>query len=159
MRLDDAGNSSSISHSESLSRMISLDTPSALAGEFPGDSQHSIVQAGPLTSQADLKRYIILTKANGNTYFSCGYPACSHEGVFDSRRQTASHVRRVHLREKPFECTTCGKDFAYRQDANRHVNTMNCGKIHECTVCHKRYARKDYRDKHVKRCLWISKEK
>ncbi|KAF8503970.1 hypothetical protein JB92DRAFT_795594 [Gautieria morchelliformis] len=121
--------------------------------------QHRVVQIGPFTSQADLKRYIILTQENSNTYFTCDYPACSHEGAFDSRRQTASHVRRVHLMEKPFKCTTCGKYFAYQQDANRHVNTMNRGKIHECTICHKRYARKDYCDRHVIHCLRKTGEK
>jgi hypothetical protein len=40
------------------------------------------------------------------THTSRDYPDCPHEGVFRTMRQTASHVRRVHLKEKPFECTT-----------------------------------------------------
>jgi hypothetical protein len=124
-----------------------------ILGEIPGPPQHCVIQAGNSTRNFDLKGYIIKTKVNGNTHFWCGYPACSRENPFKGRQQVISHIRRVHLKEKPFKCMswyaedrpetprpcfllkpyseTC---FARKVDANRHVRTMNAGKKHECTV-------------------------
>ncbi|KAF8530838.1 hypothetical protein JB92DRAFT_365642 [Gautieria morchelliformis] len=120
--------------------------------EFSAHRQHSLLQVGTLTATFDLKAYMIKNKVNDITYYFCGYPDCGHKGRFDGRRQVISHIRCIHLKEKPFKCMTCGTFFARKQDATRHVNTMNRGKIFECTVCHKCYAREDFRDKHAKRC-------
>jgi hypothetical protein len=119
------------------------------------------MQVGTLTTTFDLKAYITKIKVNDTAYYFCGYPDCRHQGRFDTRRQAISHVRCIHLKEKPFKCMTwyayllprasvlldsySGTFFARKQDATRHVNTMNEGKAHECTVwyadpCHPIYA-------------------
>ncbi|KAF8530825.1 hypothetical protein JB92DRAFT_2855089 [Gautieria morchelliformis] len=135
------------------------------------------MQVGTLTTTLDLEAYIIKTRVNDMTSHFCGYPECEHKGRFDSRRKAISHIRCIHLKEKPFKCMTCGTFFARKPDATRHVNTMNRGKIYECTVwcadsshslsacsdmlvtSHKCYAREDFRDKHEKRCFTKSQGK
>ncbi|KAF8509237.1 hypothetical protein JB92DRAFT_3120019 [Gautieria morchelliformis] len=117
--------------------------------QFP---QHTFSQVGTFTSFSDLEIYIIKTNDESNTYHSCAYPNCSDKARFPSKRHAISHIRRVHLKEKPFMCS-CGKVYAYAQDAKRHIDTKNQGRIHECSICNKRYARQDYRDLHEKRCI------
>jgi hypothetical protein len=120
--------------------------------EYSADPQHSLVQVSAITTTLDLKAYIIETKVDQLTYYSCGYPGCGHKGRFNTRRQAISHIRCIHLKEKPFKCITwyayrlpwatqtsvilsySGTFFARRPDATRHVNMMNRGKIYECTV-------------------------
>jgi hypothetical protein len=120
--------------------------------EYSADPQHSLVQVSAITTTSDLKAHILETKVNEITVYSCGYPDCGHKGRFDTRRQAISHIRCIHLKEKPFKCITwyvsrlpwptrtsaslsySGTFFARRPDATRHVNTMNRGKIYECTV-------------------------
>ncbi|KAF8510170.1 hypothetical protein JB92DRAFT_3144466 [Gautieria morchelliformis] len=119
--------------------------------EVRGPPQHSIIQVDNSTRTFHLKRYIVKTKDNDSTHFWCGYPDCSHDRFY-ARQQVISHIRSVHLKEKPFKCATCEMYFVRKQDATRHVRTMNEGKKYECTVCHKKYARKDYRDKHERGC-------
>ncbi|KAF8509240.1 hypothetical protein JB92DRAFT_2947480 [Gautieria morchelliformis] len=126
-----------------------LGQPLLPPSEFP---QHTFSQVGTLTSFSDLKIYIIKTNDEGNTYHRCAYPNCSDKGRFPSKRHAISHIRRVHIKEKPFMCS-CGKMYAYAQDAKRHVDTKNQGRIHECSICNKRYARQDYRDLHEKCCI------
>ncbi|KAF8509232.1 hypothetical protein JB92DRAFT_2947435, partial [Gautieria morchelliformis] len=142
-------------HSPPNTTVHSMAPPQASAqpllppSQFP---QHTFSQVGTFTSLSDLKIYIIKTNDEGNTYHRCAYPNCSDKARFPSRRHTISHIRRVHLKEKPFICS-CGKMYAYAQDAKRHIDTKNQGRIHECSICNKRYARQDYRDLHEKRCI------
>jgi hypothetical protein len=70
--------------------------------EFP---QHTVTKVGTFTSLSDLINYIIKTNDEGNTYHRCAYPTCSDKGRFSSRRHAISHIRRVHLQEKPFMCS------------------------------------------------------
>jgi hypothetical protein len=100
MRIDDVASAPYISSPQMSHGPLTVGPSLPIS---PG--QHSVAKVGPFTSQAEINQYIIQTKGNGNTCFTCGYPPCSHEGVFDNRSQAASHVRRVHLKEKPFECT------------------------------------------------------
>ncbi|KAF8525738.1 hypothetical protein JB92DRAFT_1217767 [Gautieria morchelliformis] len=133
--------------------------PSIPPAVTPGHPQHIYMPVGTLAKTSELKGYITTTKVEGQTHHRCNDPTCSHQGHFDTRREAISHIRRVHLKElKPFTCITCGKYFAHKQDASRHVNAKNRGKIFECTICHERYARKDYRDLHARRCLMKSKQ-
>ncbi|KAF8525733.1 hypothetical protein JB92DRAFT_3140263 [Gautieria morchelliformis] len=133
--------------------------PSIPPAVTPGHPQHIYMPVGTIAKTSELKGYITTTKVEGQTHHRCNDPSCSHQGHFDTRREAISHIRRIHLKElKPFICITCGKYFAHKQDASRHVNAKNRGKIFECTVCHERYARKDYRDMHARRCLTKSKQ-
>jgi hypothetical protein len=115
--------------------------------EYSADPQHSLVQVSAITTTLDLKSYIIETKVDQITYYSCGYPYCGHKARFNTRRQAVSHIRCIHLKDKPFKCITwyayrsqwakrtlvllsySGTFFARRPDATRHVNTRNRGKI------------------------------
>ncbi|KAF8510164.1 hypothetical protein JB92DRAFT_2941871 [Gautieria morchelliformis] len=120
--------------------------------EVRGPPQHSIIQVDNSTRTFHLKRYIVKTKDNDSTHFWCGYPDCSHDRFY-ARQQVISHIRSVHLKEKPFKCATWYADdrrepsrpcfllkaysemyFVRKQDATRHVRTMNEGKKYECTV-------------------------
>ncbi|KAF8497985.1 hypothetical protein JB92DRAFT_2985763 [Gautieria morchelliformis] len=133
--------------------------PGTAPAVTPGHPQHIYMPVGTIAKTSELKGYITTTKVEGQTRYRCNNSSCSHQGHFDTRREAISHFRRVHLKElKPFICITCGKYFAHKQDASRHVNAKNRGKIFECTVCHEWYARKDYRDMHAKRCLTKSKQ-
>ncbi|KAF8459904.1 hypothetical protein JB92DRAFT_3150547 [Gautieria morchelliformis] len=124
-----------------------------------GNPQHIYMPVGTIVKTSELKGYITTTEVEGQTHHCCNDPSCSHQGHFDTRREAISHIRRVHLKElKPFICITCGKYFAHKQNASRHVNAKNRGKIFECTICHERYARKDYRDMHARRCLTKRKQ-
>ncbi|KAF8507504.1 hypothetical protein JB92DRAFT_696999 [Gautieria morchelliformis] len=130
--------------------------PPAVAAGHP---QHIYMMVGTIAKTSELKGYITTTKVEGQTRYCCNDPSCSHQGHFDTRREAISHIRRIHLKElTPFICLTCGKYFAHKQDAIRHVNAKTRGKIFECTICHERYARKDYRDVHARRCLTKSKQ-
>ncbi|KAF8515659.1 hypothetical protein JB92DRAFT_2914017 [Gautieria morchelliformis] len=139
-------------HSPLNTTVNSMVPPQASALPPSESPQHTFSQVGTLTSLSDLEIYIIKTNDEGNTYHRCAYPTCSDKARFPSRRHVISHIRRVHLKEKPFICS-CGKMYAYAQDAKRHVDTKNQGKIHECCICNERYARQDYRDLHEKRCV------
>ena len=48
--------------------------------------------------------YIIKTREEGATYYSCAYPSCSDGHHFGARRQAVAHIRRAHFKEKPFKC-------------------------------------------------------
>ncbi|KAF8472297.1 hypothetical protein JB92DRAFT_3054019 [Gautieria morchelliformis] len=134
----------SVPHGGSVPQVSGKLSPGFALAVTPGDcpDQHNFIQAGSITRAFDLKEYIISTVHNHITYYWCYY----------NLRQATSHIRHVHLNElKPFKCS-CGEIFAHKQDARRHVNTKNWGKIYECTACHQRYAREDYRGKHERRC-------
>ncbi|KAF8508062.1 hypothetical protein JB92DRAFT_651700 [Gautieria morchelliformis] len=156
MRTEDVANLPLISSGDFASQapdqgQLTPDVPLvAILGGFPEHPEHISMQVAPITSAADLKELISTTKVSGITSYWCDYPTCSRR--FKTRRQVITHLRHIHLEEKPFKCVTCGKHFAHKQDANRHVNAKNRGKIYGCAVCPKWYAREDYRNKHEKRC-------
>lgn len=84
--------------------------------------------------------------------FYCGWIGCNHSGGFVRKAQLITHIRSVHLSEKPFICKACDASFTRRQDAVRHVETMNSGKQYKCHYCDEGFARKDYRERHSDRC-------
>ncbi|KAF8512341.1 hypothetical protein JB92DRAFT_289725 [Gautieria morchelliformis] len=89
---------------------------------------------------------------SGSKRFFCGLVGCRHSAGFVRKVQLLTHIRSVHFCEKPFVCTTCDASFTRRQDAVRHVDTMNSGKQYKCGFCEEGFARKDYRDRHAERC-------
>lgn len=52
-----------------------------------------------------------------------------------------------------FTCLTCGKSYASRTHAHRHIKDkhMQTFECFECPICHKEFAAKRYRNDHVKR--------
>ena len=71
-----------------------------------GPPSHEFIQLNTITKASDLKMYVIKTIDNEKIYYRCNYPDCSDEDHFRKARQAISHIRRVHVREKPFRCTT-----------------------------------------------------
>jgi transcription elongation factor Elf1 len=53
---------------------------------------------------------------------------CTHcPQRFFGRREQQSHLKRIHLRIKPFACKVCGKTFATGSERNIHENVFNIG--------------------------------
>ncbi|KAF8584223.1 hypothetical protein K439DRAFT_1633714 [Ramaria rubella] len=115
--------------------------------------QHSWTQMGEITPSKDLGHHVLDVITGGIKTFFCRWPGCKHPVGFAQKPQLFTHIRSVHLQEKPFRCITCHATFARKQDATRHVITMNFGKQYECSVCHRAFTRKHYRDSHEGRCL------
>ncbi|KAF8584222.1 hypothetical protein K439DRAFT_1660837 [Ramaria rubella] len=114
--------------------------------------QHVWTQASNATIPRVIDLLVIEVIDNGKKIFYCGWNGCKHSLGFVRKIQLVTHIRSVHLYEKPFVCTTCDASFTRRQDAIRHVDTMNSGKQYRCATCEEGFARKDYRDRHMERC-------
>ena len=74
--------------------------------EAPGVPPHEFTQVDTITRTSELRVYIIKTLDDGKTYYRCDYPNCTDVDHFLKARQTISHIRRVHIKEMPFRCTT-----------------------------------------------------
>jgi hypothetical protein len=123
----------------------------------PSDStehpkQHAYTQAGSITTIQTIITHIneINPGNTGATYFNCVYPGCQRPVGFSARKEAIAHIRTSHIQEKPFACTAwfvfvwrrhlsaepspSDATFARKQDALRHVTTMNGGKKYKCSV-------------------------
>lgn len=114
---------------------------------------HHWVQVGTVTTSRSIKQFIVDDSTPERKLFYCAWEGCNHPLGFQNKSQLMTHVRSLHLQERPFMCTTCGTLFARKQDAIRHVNTANSGKRYECEICGKSFARKSYRDSHQNLCV------
>ena len=92
---------------ESESGQCSLDPAPTIPPQEapPAPPAHEFIQIEVIVKTSDLKVYIIKTTENGETYRRCDYPGCSHVDPFRTTKETISHIRRVHLQQRPFECT------------------------------------------------------
>jgi len=117
--------------------------------------QHRWIQVADVTTTRHLSHLVVEGPAsdNGMRTFYCGYQGCAHPVGFPHKTQLVTHIRSVHLQEKPFLCTTCKTPFARKQDAVRHVTTANTGQRYPCNICDKTFARKSYRDSHQDLCV------
>jgi hypothetical protein len=115
---------------------------------------HNWIQVGNVTTTRVLSHLVLedTSAGNGVRTFFCGWQGCTHPVGFPHKSQLVTHIRSVHLQEKPFLCTTCKTPFARKQDAVRHVTTANSGTRYPCNVCSKTFARKSYRDSHQDIC-------
>ncbi|KIJ30725.1 hypothetical protein M422DRAFT_53631 [Sphaerobolus stellatus SS14] len=104
--------------------------------------QHSWVQVGNVTTTKHLS-HLVLEESTSSSG-ALGFP---------HKAQLVTHIRSVHLQEKPFLCITCKTPFARKQDAVRHVATANSGTRYPCGLCSKTFARKSYRDSHQDLCI------
>ncbi|GJJ13576.1 hypothetical protein Clacol_007832 [Clathrus columnatus] len=91
---------------------------------------------------------------NGVKSFFCGWAGCKHPVGFAQKPQLITHIRSIHLQEKPFLCTTCNTQFSRKQEASRHVISMNTGRKYKCSGCHQAFSRKNYRDAHEEVCMY-----
>jgi len=123
------------------------------SGSENAATQHEWVQTGTVTSTRLLSHLVIEELRDSVKFFFCGVEGCTHPSGFPHKSQLVTHIRSVHLQEKPFLCITCRTPFARKQEAIRHVNTANSGRRYECNICGKTFARKNYRDSHRDLCL------
>ncbi|KAF8576854.1 hypothetical protein K439DRAFT_600882 [Ramaria rubella] len=123
----------------------------------PAPLEHTYTKISDLTDVQILYTYVreVNPSSVGPGYFACKYGGCMYPGAFAEEGEAIRHVRLAHLNERAqaFACITCGTVFIRKQDAVRHVRTMNSGKRFRCANCSKAYSRKDYRDSHQERCF------
>jgi len=132
------------------SNTIQVVAPFSPCTEAP---QHIWRQDSAITPSKALSRYVEDVFNSGVLSWYCKWGDCRHPVPFAQKSQVITHIRSVHLREKPFICLTCNTRFGRKQEANRHTTSMNRGKQFKCHVCHKAFSRKHYRDNHEERCF------
>ncbi|KAF8503000.1 hypothetical protein JB92DRAFT_2972307 [Gautieria morchelliformis] len=113
---------------------------SDISGSENAATQHEWIQTGAVTTTRLLSHLVREASHAGVRYFFCGVEGCSHSG-FPHKSQLITHIRSVHLQEKPFLCITCSTPFARKQEAIRHVNSANNGRRYECNICGKTFFR------------------
>ncbi|KIJ54002.1 hypothetical protein M422DRAFT_775264 [Sphaerobolus stellatus SS14] len=124
-------------------------TQTAAAGET---RPHVIIERTNSTPAENLRAFLVeITRDDVTSYF-CGWQGCQHPVGFARQSQLVAHIRSVHLLEKPFLCTTCNASFDRRQDASRHVATLN-RRQYKCSGCGRAFSRRDDRDAHEEECL------
>ncbi|KAF8584230.1 hypothetical protein K439DRAFT_1157142 [Ramaria rubella] len=129
----------------------------SLHPETPGTSvrsQHAWIQTGTISTSKSLNHFILPVTAGNVTSFLCGWAGCKHPVGFCQKTHLVTHIRSVHLQEKPFRCIKCGVSFARKQEATRHVNGFNHGKKYKCSSCHQCFFRKHARDNHEDICMF-----
>ncbi|XP_074644406.1 uncharacterized protein LOC141901195 [Tubulanus polymorphus] len=70
-------------------------------------------------------------------------PCSICEKTFSDRSHLNNHVRAVHLREKPHECSDCGKRFFTPSRLRQHRRTHTGDKPYSCDICNHCFARSD----------------
>ncbi|XP_075989495.1 uncharacterized protein LOC142985292 isoform X2 [Anticarsia gemmatalis] len=83
----------------------------------------------------------------GVKMYQCEYCTSSY---YTSSNLTG-HIRRNHMKERPFECHLCRSTFFDRTKLNRHIDSHNEIKRFECEVCHACFTRRCYWKKHLLR--------
>ncbi|GJJ11683.1 hypothetical protein Clacol_005919 [Clathrus columnatus] len=87
--------------------------------------QHLWIQRAPIIPARTLNGHVTDVYNDGVITFFCAWPGCTHLMGFAHKAQVITHVRSAHLQEKPYVCTTCNTTFARKQDAKRHVVSLN----------------------------------
>lgn len=83
----------------------------------------------------------------GVKMYQCEYCTASY---YTSSNLTG-HIRRNHMKQRPFQCHLCRMTFFDRTKLNRHVDSHNEIKRFECEVCHSCFTRRCYWKKHLQR--------
>ena len=94
------------------------------------DMEKKVAEPQVVNIDINEENTIILTEDQGKqlikalniemTDASKAFPCSLCEKVYRSERSRSVHIKSVHLREKPFECDTCGKSFACQNYLTEH---------------------------------------
>ncbi|GJJ11601.1 hypothetical protein Clacol_005836 [Clathrus columnatus] len=89
-----------------------------------------------LTHRQIFNLYVRQLPSGNRRSLACKYSRCSYPSAFRTEEEAVQHVTSAHLNQswEGFVCLTCGVLMARKQDAVRHVKTMNAGKKYECAV-------------------------
>lgn len=79
--------------------------------------------------------------------------------TFSSSSSRAVHIRKFHLKHRPYKCTECNRAFFEKKDLASHMLCHTGEKNFECTVCEKKFSRKKSLAEHMKIHLNIKKFK
>ncbi|KAF8584221.1 hypothetical protein K439DRAFT_1660836 [Ramaria rubella] len=117
--------------------------------------RHSYIYIDGADGSQTMNAYILEAETPGEpNYYVCVYKDCNIPTKYATPMEALSHIRVKHFRNRLLLCTACHATFMRKQDAVRHVDTMNRGKKYKCSVCRKAFSRKDYRDGHEARCFY-----
>jgi len=79
---------------------------------------------------------------------ACDFIDC--KSTFAEKYSFERHIKSVHNREKPYECTQCLKKFSDKSNMKKHTESVHNGeKPYECSQCLKKCSEKTNLRKHI----------
>ena len=84
----------------------SAQVDSDASGSDSAFTPHEWIQTGVVTTTRNLNQFVYDGVYNGVRSFFCAVPGCTHNMGFPHKSQLITHIRSVHLQEKPFMCIT-----------------------------------------------------
>ncbi|XP_020338086.2 oocyte zinc finger protein XlCOF6-like [Oncorhynchus kisutch] len=79
------------------------------------------------------------------------YPCSECGNTFSRSCDVMSHVRRVHNKERPFQCSCCGKRFFQKNSLTIHMRMHTGEKPYHCSECGQSFSQMNDRKRHQKR--------
>lgn len=67
---------------------------------------HVWIQTGTVTTTRSMRNLVTEVSSHGIKRFFCGWKGCDRLVGFAHKPQLVTHIRSVHLQEKPFQCVT-----------------------------------------------------
>ncbi|XP_077186759.1 uncharacterized protein LOC143834071 [Paroedura picta] len=122
---------------EAESQLMLLVTPVTKLPEFYDPEEKPLTRSGSGKIFCDRKKgNAVFTKQNRMKASKCRYES-----------RVLPH-QRTAVREKPFECTQCGKKFSHGYELRRHLRTHTGEKPFECPECGKKFSRSFHLQRH-----------
>uniref|UniRef100_A0A4W5NLN3 C2H2-type domain-containing protein n=1 Tax=Hucho hucho TaxID=62062 RepID=A0A4W5NLN3_9TELE len=79
------------------------------------------------------------------------YPCLECGNIFSRSCDVMTHVRRVHNKERPFQCSCCGKRFFQKNSLTIHMRSHTGEKPYHCSDCGQSFSQINDRKRHQKR--------